>query len=139
MGANKETLTADGLCHRQILGAPLKNGTRHVRTIPTERPKNLSQKGFCGAFSLKKRPSAPQRPPRPQARRHHQYKGISKPSGIIPPKDKWVQTKKRSPLTVFAIGKYWARHSKMGPAMFALSPRGTQKTFPKKVFAELFP
>ena len=41
---------------------PLRNGRPYVRTHPMGRPKNLSQKGFCGAFSLKKRPLAPQRP-----------------------------------------------------------------------------
>ena len=41
---------------------PLRNGSRHVSTHPKGYPKNLSQKGFCGAFSLKKRPPAPQRP-----------------------------------------------------------------------------
>ena len=65
-GPKKETPTADGLCHRQILGAPPQAWADHVRTPPIGRKKTFSQKGFCGAFSLKKRPSAPQRP-RPQA------------------------------------------------------------------------
>jgi len=30
---------------------------------PLETQKTLSQKGFCGAFSLKKRPPRPQAPP----------------------------------------------------------------------------
>jgi hypothetical protein len=47
--------------------------------------------------------------------------------------------KETQPLTVFAIGKYWARPSGAGTAMFAPTPWGTPKTFPKKVFAELFP
>ena len=68
-----------------------------------------------------------------------QFEGLSKHSEIILLKDKWAHPKKRSPLTVFAFGKYWARPSKMGLAMFALSPWDVQKTFPKKVFAELFP
>ena len=65
-GPKKETPTADGLCHRQILGAPPPAWADHVRTPPIGRKKTFSKKGFCGAFSLKKRPSAPQRP-RPQA------------------------------------------------------------------------
>jgi hypothetical protein len=39
---------------------PLRSGSRHVRTHPMGYPKNLSKKGFCGAFSLKKRPLRPQ-------------------------------------------------------------------------------
>ena len=57
----------NGLCLRQILGAPPPAWADYVRTHPIGRQKTFSQKGFCGAFSLKKRPSAPQRPPRPQA------------------------------------------------------------------------
>jgi len=36
-----------------------------VRPDHIGRQKNLSQKGFCGAFSLKKRPPRPQAPPSP--------------------------------------------------------------------------
>ena len=61
-GPTQRTATADGFCHRQILGAPPQAWAAYVRTHPIGRPKNLSQKGFCGAFSLKKRPSRPQAP-----------------------------------------------------------------------------
>jgi hypothetical protein len=47
--------------------------------------------------------------------------------------------KKRSPLTVFAFGKYWARPLRHGRLMFAPTPLGDKKPFSKKVFAELFP
>ena len=68
-----------------------------------------------------------------------QFEGLSKHSVIISLKDKWAHPKKRSPLTVFAFGKYWARPLRHGRSMFAFTPLGVQKTFPKKVFAELFP
>ena len=68
-----------------------------------------------------------------------QFEGLSKHSEIILLKDKWAPPKNRKPLTVFAFGKYWARPLRHGRPMFALAPRGIQKTFPKKVFAELFP
>ena len=58
-GPTKETPTADGFCHRQILGTPPQAWVLYVRTLPIGRQKTFSQKGFCGAFSLKKRPSAP--------------------------------------------------------------------------------
>ena len=38
----------------------------YVRTPSIGRQKTFSQKGFCGAFSLKKRPSAPAGAPAPQ-------------------------------------------------------------------------
>ena len=69
-GHTQRNVTADGLCLRQILGAPPQAWAFHVRTHPIGRQKNLSQKGFCGAFSLKKRPSAPQRPPAPAGARN---------------------------------------------------------------------
>ena len=47
--------------------------------------------------------------------------------------------KKRKPLTVFAFGKYWAHPLRHGQLMFAPTPLGDKKPFPKKVFAELFP
>ena len=68
-----------------------------------------------------------------------QFEGLSKHPKIILLKDKWAHPKKRSPLTVFAFGKYWARPLRHGRSMFAPTPLGHQKTFPKKVFAELFP
>ena len=68
-----------------------------------------------------------------------QFEDITKHSKIILPKDKWAHPKKRSPLTVFAFGKYWARPLRNGRSMFAPTPLGNKKTFPKKVFAELFP
>ena len=68
-----------------------------------------------------------------------QFEGLSKHSVIILLKDKWAHPKKRSPLTVFAFGKYWARPLRHGRSMFAPTPLGAKKPFPKKVFAELFP
>ena len=54
--------------------APSGMGATMFALSPLGNKKPFSKKGFCGAFSLKKRPSAPQRPPRPQApsspRRH---------------------------------------------------------------------
>ena len=68
-----------------------------------------------------------------------QFESLSKHSTLPPPKEKWAHPKNRKPLTVFAFGKYWARPLRNGRPMFALASRGVQKTFPKKVFAELFP
>ena len=53
---------------------PLRHGTRHVRTHPMGYPKNLSKKGFCGAFSLKKRPPAPAGAPPINQKLHTQLK-----------------------------------------------------------------
>ena len=61
MGTPKETLTADGLCLRQILGAPPQEWAAYVGTHPIGR-KNLFQKRFLRSFFLKKATT-----PRPQA------------------------------------------------------------------------
>ena len=65
MGTPKETLTADGLCLRQILGAPPQAWAVYVRPHPLGAQKTFPKKGFCGAFSLKKRPLRPQAPRKP--------------------------------------------------------------------------
>ena len=62
MGPVRKGPVKNGICLRQILGAPPPAWADHVRTPLIGRQKTFSQKGFCGAFSLKKRPSAPQRP-----------------------------------------------------------------------------
>ena len=83
-GPTKETPMIAVFAFGKYWARPLRRGNRHVRTHPMGYPKNLSQKGFCGAFSLKKRPPAPQRP-RPQApparRPSHRQKSPRLPSG----------------------------------------------------------
>jgi hypothetical protein len=68
MGPVRKGPVKNGLCRRQILGAPPPERVPPCSHPPHGVPqKTFSKKGFCGAFSLKKRPPAPQRPPRPQA------------------------------------------------------------------------
>ena len=67
-----------------------------------------------------------------------QFESLSNHSTLISPKDKWAHPKKRSPLTVFAFGKYWARPLRHGRSMFAPTPLGHQKTFPKRFLRSFF-
>ena len=62
-GPTKETLPRKRSLPSANTGRALKNEHRHVRTISIGPKKTFSQKGFCGAFSLKKRPLRPQAPP----------------------------------------------------------------------------
>ena len=66
MGTPKETQTADGLCLRQILGAPPQAWAAYVRTHLIGRKKNLFQKRFLRSFFLKKATLAPAGAPAPQ-------------------------------------------------------------------------
>ena len=58
-GPCEETPTADGLCPRQILGAPPPAWADHVRTHPIGKQKNLFPKWFLRSFFLKKATPAP--------------------------------------------------------------------------------
>ena len=50
MGTPKETQTADGLCLRQILGAPPQAWADYVRPYPIGRQKPFPKKVFAELF-----------------------------------------------------------------------------------------
>ena len=54
------------------------------------------------------------------------------------PKKNGPKKKKRPPQTVFAFGKYWARPLRNGLSMFALTPLGNKKPFPKRFLRSFF-
>ena len=66
MGTPKETQTADGLCLRQILGAPPQAWEPLCSHPPHWAIKNLFQKRFLRSFFLKKATLAPAGAPAPQ-------------------------------------------------------------------------
>ena len=72
MGTPKETQTADGLCPRQILGAPPQAREPPCSHPPHGVPQKPFPKRFLRSFFLKKatlRAAAPPAPQRPRARR----------------------------------------------------------------------
>jgi len=88
--------------------------------------KNFFQKSFLRSFFSKKRP-----PPRPQAPPN----STTNPT----PKQKWAPQRNASHRTVFAPGKYWARHLPiMRAPMFAPSSLDDKNFSQRKVFCGAF-